>query len=170
MEALTDSVGADGTPAPEINVGTPPADWKAKPPSPMRLASFEADGNNGAVADISLVLLSGPAGGILDNVNRWQSQLGQPEFTEESLARKVEHLSLPLGELTLVDLQGLPAGADAAKDGRIIGAMVAHEGATFFFKMRGNTELVGAQKDAFVKWVGTVRGAAVGATASPSPR
>ena len=142
---------------PEITPGTPPPHWEMQPPTPMRLASFLVKGEKGTSADISLIILGGAAGGVLDNVNRWQSQLGQPDWTAEELAQKAEHLKSPLGEMTVVDLQGLPQGADAAKDGRIIAAIVAGEGMTFFFKMRGNAELAGAQKADFIQWVGTVR-------------
>ncbi|MCX6966820.1 MAG: hypothetical protein NTZ46_03405, partial [Verrucomicrobia bacterium] len=126
-----------GTAAPEVNIGTAPEDWKMKPPTSMRLASFEVQAEKDAVADISLILLNGAAGGVLSNVNRWQSQLGQPELTEAELAQKAQRVDSPLGEMTVVDLKGLPSGADAAKDGRIVAAMVAKDGMMFFFKMRG---------------------------------
>lgn len=157
MGAMPGEMPMGGNAGAELNIGTPPPAWKVKPPTPMRLASFEVDGEKGTQADISLILLGGAAGGILDNVNRWQSQLGQPALTAENLAQKTQRRSSPLGEMTVVDLQGLGQGADATKDGRIVAAMVSNEGMTYFFKMRGNAELVGAQKDEFIKWVGAVR-------------
>jgi len=161
-----------GKVAPEVNVGAAPAQWKMKAPTSMRLASFEVTGEKGATAEISLIILNGAAGGVLDNVNRWQSQLGQPDLTAESLAQKAQIVDSPLGKITVVDLQGLPKDADAAKDGRIVAGIVPNDGMVFFFKMRGNAELVGAQKDDFVKWMSKVQ---IGAdktssdTASPSP-
>ena len=155
--AAPDSATTSGKPAPEVHIGTPPSLWKMKPPTPMRIASFEVKGDKETVADISLVLLNGAAGGVLDNVNRWQSQLGQPDLTAEDVAQKAQTLDSPLGKITVVDLQGLPQGADAAKDGRIVAGIVSNDGVTFFFKMRGSAELVGAQKDDFIKWVSTVR-------------
>jgi len=162
------SVAADKQ-LPEIQPGTPPPQWVMQPPTPMRLASYLVKGENGAVADISLILLGGAAGGLLDNVNRWQSQLGQPDFTADELAQKAEHLKSPLGEMTVVDLQGLTQGADVAKDGRIVAAIVSGEGMTYFFKMRGNAELVGAQKADFLKWVGTVHTAEAKTDAEAKP-
>ena len=157
--------------APEIDTGTPPPQWKMKAPSSMRVASFEVSGEKEATADISLILLNGAAGGVLANVNRWQSQLGQPDLTEETLAQKAQVIDSPLGKVTVVDLLGLPAGADAAKDGRIVAGIASTDSMTFFFKMRGNAELVEAQKEDFVKWVSKVRVAAgkPAAEASPSP-
>src|SRR3954468_9659033 len=54
--------------------GTVPRNWEPQPLAEMRQASYLVKGENGAVADISLVRLGGGAGGTLDNVNRWLSQ------------------------------------------------------------------------------------------------
>jgi hypothetical protein len=134
-----------------------PAGWEAQPPSAMRLASFLVKGANGASADVSLVALGGAAGGALENVNRWLGQLGQQPVTEEKLDEMARQVTTPLGEVRVVDLAGLPPGADAAKDGRILAGIASGGERTLFFKMRGNAELVGAQKEAFVKWIGSVR-------------
>ena len=156
----------------EISTGTPPPQWEAQASSQMRLASFLVKGDKGALADISLIELSGAAGGVLSNVNRWQSQLGQPNLSADELAKKAQILNSPLGEVTLMDIQGLPPGADAAKDGRIVAAIVSKGDMTYFFKMRGNAELVGAQKENFIQWIGTVRMAGAKAEAdakTPAP-
>ena len=154
---------------PEIDLGSPSPKWEAKPPTSMRLASFVVKGENGAEADISLILLGGGAGGVLDNVNRWQSQLGQPPLSSDELAKKSQSLPTSLGQMTVVDLQGLPNGADAKKDGRIIAAMASKGDMTVFFKLRGNAELAGTQKDDFIKWVGSVRFGAPEATPETKP-
>jgi hypothetical protein len=137
--------------------GNPPAHWEVQPLSAMRQASYIVKGDNGATADISLVSLAGPAGGALDNVNRWLGQLGQPSVTAEQLAQMSQHVSSPLGDVTVIDIEGLPQGADPAKDGRIIAGIAAGDSGTFFFKMRGNAGLTASQKAAFLQWIGTVR-------------
>ena len=137
--------------------GTPPANWEAQPLSTMRQASYLVKGENGATADISLVALAGPAGGVLDNVNRWLSQLGQPAISGDQLAQKGQHVISPLGDVTVVDLEGLPEGADKTKDGRIIAGIVTADGKSWFFKMRGNAGLAESQKQGFIQWIGTVR-------------
>ncbi|MCK9589700.1 MAG: hypothetical protein WC076_12025 [Terrimicrobiaceae bacterium] len=151
-------MSADAPVAPPSQVtGNPPQNWEAQPLSSMRQASYLVKGDNGAIADISLVTLAGPAGGDLDNVNRWLSQLGRPAITGEQLGQMARHVTSPLGEVTVVDLEGLPQGADAAKDGRIVAGIVSGDSGTFFFKMRGNAALVESQKAAFIQWIGTVR-------------
>jgi hypothetical protein len=148
-----------------------PPNWEPQPLSQMRQASFLVHGDNGAVADISFVTLGPAAGNILDNINRWLGQLAQPPITQDKLAGTIERL-LPTarGDVAIVDLSGQPENGDATKDGRIIGAIASEEGKTAFYKMRGNPALVGAQKENFLKWVNSSRGADSSASATtPAP-
>ena len=138
---------------------TPPLNWEPQPLSQMRQASFLVHGENGAIADISFVSLGPAAGNVLDNVNRWLSQLAQPPITSEKLASTLQKLPTPRGDIAIVDLTGQPENGDSNKDGRIIGAIASDEERTVFFKMRGNPALVGAQKGNFIKWVNSVRSA-----------
>ena len=134
---------------------TPP-NWEPQPLSQMRQASFLVKGDNGAVADVSFVSLGSAAGNVLENVNRWLGQLGQPPITEQKLGEMAQRLHTSLGDVTIVDLAGLPNNADPARDGRIIAAMATTADATLFFKMRGNADLTEAQKGDFIKWVAAV--------------
>jgi hypothetical protein len=93
---------------------------------------------------------------VLDNVNRWLEQLGQLPITAEKLAEIIQRLTTPIGEVTIVDLVGLPKDADPAKDGRIVAAIAPRSTSTLFFKMRGNADLTEAQKPDFLKWVAAV--------------
>jgi hypothetical protein len=142
-------------PATETAVATPP-NWEAQPLSQMRQASFLVKNDKGAVADISFVSLGSAAGNVLENVNRWLGQLGQPPITDQKLGAMAQRLHTSLGEVTIVDLAGLPDNADPARDGRIIAAMVTTGNSTLFFKMRGNADLTEAQKGDFIKWVAAV--------------
>jgi len=135
----------------------PPANWEPQPLSSMRQASYLVKGDGGATVDISLVILEGPAGGVLENINRWLSQLGQPAMDDAKLAQIAQHVAAPLGDVTVVDLEGMPPGGDAAKDGRIVGGISMAGGKTFFFKMHGNAALAEAQKEAFIHWISSVR-------------
>jgi hypothetical protein len=135
---------------------TTPLNWKPQPLSHMREASFLVKGDNGALADISFVSLGAAAGNALDNVNRWLDQLGQPPINEDKLREIAQRLRTSLGDVTIVDLAGLPKNADPKRDGRIIAAMVTTSDSTLFFKIRGNAELTEAQKGDFIKWVAAV--------------
>jgi hypothetical protein len=148
-------------PTAETAVTTPP-NWEPQPLSQMRQASFLVKGDNGAVADVSFVSLGSAAGNVLENVNRWLGQLGQSPITEQKLGEMAQRLHTSLGDVTIVDLAGLPDNADRARDGRIIAAMVTTDNATLFFKMRGNADLTEAQKAEFIKWVAAVCNAQTG--------
>src|SRR5436309_4123376 len=143
------------SPAAETAIVTPP-NWEPQPLSQMRQASFLVKGDNGAVADISFVSLGTGAGNVLDNVNRWLDQLGQPPITEEKLGETGQRVRTSLGDVIVVDLAGLPNNADPARDGRIVAAMLSTADSTLFFKMRGNADLTEAQKGDFIKWVAAV--------------
>src|SRR6516164_534655 len=142
-------------PAAQTVVSTPP-NWEAQPLSQMRQASFLVKGDNGAIADISFVSLGSAAGNVLENVNRWLGQLGQPPITEQKLGEMAQRLHTSLGDMTIVDLAGLPDNADPSRDGRVIAAMLTTANSTLFFKMRGNADLAEAQKADFIKWVAAV--------------
>src|SRR5437762_10087742 len=118
-------------PTAETAVTTPP-NWEPQPLSQMRQASFLVKGDNGAVADVSFVSLGSAAGNILENVNRWLGQLGQPPITEQKLGEMAQRLHTSLGDVIIVDLAGLPDNADPARDGSIIAAMVTTANATLF--------------------------------------
>ena len=126
------------------------------PVTSMRQASYLVQGDGGATVDISLVILRGAAGGTLDNVNRWRSQLGQPAIDEATLKQTSQTLTTPVGEAVAVEIEGLAPGADAAKDGRMIGVIANREGDAWFYKMRGNAALTATEKD-HVPEVGELR-------------
>lgn len=133
-----------------------PAGWIKQAATSMRQLSYRVEGDGGNSADISLVILRGAAGGRLANVNRWRDQLGLQALTEETLKDHSEMVATPLGEALLVDIEGLPDGADPKKDGRMLGAIVDRGKDGWFFRMRGHAELVGAQKENFLAWVKSV--------------
>ena len=124
----------------------------------MRQASFLVHGDNGAIADISFVTLGAAAGNVLDNVNRWFDRNSRSRQSHPTNWRApFRKLPTARGDVDVVDLAGQPENGDSSKDGRIIGAIASDEGRVAFFKMRGNPELVGAQKENFLKWVSSAR-------------
>lgn len=135
----------------------PPRDWQRQPPSPLRMLSYLVQDSGGARGEVSLVMLGGGAGGTLDNVNRWRGQIGLRPVDEAALARESVRLPSRIGELTVVDMAGVPEKGDPLADGRIVAAILPLGDRTYFFKFRGNTELANRRKQEFLKWIGTVR-------------
>lgn len=146
-----------------------PSHWKKRPLSSMRQASYLIEGDGGTSADISLVILRGAAGHHLENINRWREQLGQAPIDEHGLKQSTRSFDTPLGPTVAVEIEGLAAGADASKDGGMIGAITERDGDGWFFKLRGNAKLVISAKDDFLKWVQSVRPSAPAAAATPAP-
>jgi hypothetical protein len=143
-------------PSPASNGAVPP-NWEPQPLSQMRQASFLVHGENGALADISLVSLGAAAGNVLDNVNRWLGQLAEPPITADKLATLIQKLHTPSGDVDIIDITGQPENGDASKDGRIVAAIAPDEGKTSFYKMRGNPDLIGIEKTNFLKWISAIR-------------
>jgi hypothetical protein len=142
---------------------TPPAHWKKQPTSSMRQASYLIEGEGGNSVDVSLIILSGAAGGNLDNVNRWRGQLGQTPVDEATLKQSAQAITTPVGPAIAVEIVGLADGSDAKKDGRMVGVIATKEGDAWFYKFRGNAELAAAEKANFMTWVQSVKPAAPGA-------
>ena len=79
-----------------------PAGWTQQPGSDMRVATLLPPAAAGK-AELSIIQLSGDAGGDLANVNRWRGQLGLEPVS--SLAGQADSVSTPAGKTLVVDLR-----------------------------------------------------------------
>ncbi len=134
-----------------------PAHWLAKKRTAMRMASYEVKSEDGAVADISFTTLRSAPGSLLANINRWREQLGQPVWNDGELEKHSTRVATCFGSAVVVDVQGLLENADPKQDGRIVGAVAEKDGRAWFYKMRGNAELVGREKPHFLAWIETLK-------------
>ena len=136
--------GSDGLPNWQV-----PSGWKAAGPKPMRLASFDipdAAGNG----DVSISKLNGDGGGLLANVNRWRGQVGLAPLETSALAANSTALTTAGGDSgTWVELKGT--------DKTILGAIVARDGVSWFFKMTAPSSVAVQNREAFEKFVRSVR-------------
>lgn len=130
---------------------TAPAGWQEKTGVGMRKATFTIPGANGATAELAVTAFPGDVGGDLANLNRWRGQLSLPPVTEAEFAGAVTRLSVNGLTVTLADITG---GGDNPQ--RLLGAMVPHAGATWFFKLTGPAALVATEKPAFLSFVQTL--------------
>lgn len=136
---------------------TLPPGWQEKPLSTMRLASFNAPGPNGKSADVSVVSLSGMAGGDLANVNRWRDQVKLGPIDENALQQEAEHLKANGHDYLVVDLaSGAPIG-DPPEKQRIIAAILDENERSWFIKMTGEETAVAAQKNAFTDFLRSLK-------------
>jgi hypothetical protein len=146
---------APGAPSSDKPAWDVPKGWQEQAPSSMRLATFQVTGSNGANADVSVIKLGGMAGGMLANVNRWRSQLGLQPLDEAEVQKLVSTHEANGNKVTIVDLNG--RSVESGQPARLLAAIVPRPGATWFYKMLGNDELVAQQKAAFIKFVDSAR-------------
>lgn len=128
-----------------------PAHWVAKPAGAMRKGSYGVKGEEGE-ADMAITAFPGDVGGDLANLNRWRGQLSLPPVNQSEFAAATEHVDHHGLHMTVVDLVG-----SGEKPQRILGAMVPHSGATWFFKLTGPAALVAREKPAFTAFLATVK-------------
>lgn len=127
-----------------------PDGWKPKAATTMRLASFVV----GADGDLSVVALGPAAGGTLANVNRWRSQLGLSALTDAELGAATTSVTLASGPTaTVVEVTG--EGQFAGR--KTLAAIIARPDRTWFYKLSGESGLVTAEKERFVKFIKSVK-------------
>jgi hypothetical protein len=123
-----------------------PAGWTQKPPGQMVLAKYEAS-KNGKSAEITVTSFPGDVGGVLANVNRWRGQVGLGAIGADDLPNETKTIDLSDGsKATVVDVTGQK---------RLYGLMVPREGKTWFYKLIGDPDVVGAEAPKLVEFAGT---------------
>lgn len=148
--------------APDIPVNSAPirwstpSSWRELPADGIRKGSFAVEGENGGQAQVSITSFPGNVGGVLANVNRWRSEVVLPPIGQEELSSKP--VTVDGFEGKLFDI----AGASA----RTVVAMIPRHGASWFFKLRGDSATVAAAKPAFLEFLKSVRFGADGAQAA----
>ena len=146
------TAASSGQPKPNWEV---PSGWKEIPGGQFLVAKFVVTGAANAQANVNVSMSPGDGGGMLANINRWRSQLSLTPVAEADLAKDVQPLDLPAGKASVADL----AGQDA-KDGqksRLVAVVLPRSGETWFYKLMGNAQVVEQEKDAFMKFVQSVK-------------
>ncbi len=102
--------------------------------------------------DASVVVLPGPAGGELMNVNRWRGQIGLPPIDEGALAAARKELATKAGALSVYDFT-----SEGQKKSRLIAGLLEAGGSTWFVKATGDAYAVGAARADFLSLIGSLR-------------
>ncbi len=132
-----------------------PSGWKEVPGGQFLVAKFLLPGGGGAPTAVNVSKSPGDGGGLLANVNRWRSQLGLGPVAEADLPSQVQSLDLPGGKATLADISG--QDAKTGQKARLLAAVVSRPGGTWFYKLMGDAPVVQQEKDAFLKFVQSVK-------------
>ena len=140
---------------PTKTVWNAPPTWQEAPPTQMLKAKFLATGDAGAKAEITVSVFPGDVGGPLANVNRWRNQIGLGPVEQSELEKLVSPLDVTIGKAMLVDMTGNKSSG--GKSTRLLGAIVPQTERTWFYKMLGDEPVVAREKEAFIKFVRTVK-------------
>jgi hypothetical protein len=128
---------------------TLPQGWTDSAGSGMRYATLKPP-----VADVevSVIVLPGPAGGELANVNRWRGQIGLGPIDEPALAAVRKSLKTKAGPISIYDFS-----SEGQNKSRLIAGLAAVDGNTWFVKMLGDADAVGAAQSDFTRILQSLR-------------
>ncbi len=129
---------------------TLPKGWTESQGGAMRYASFQVPVKG--TVDASVVVLPGPAGGELANVNRWRGQIGLAPIDEAGLATARKTVSTKAGPIKVYDF-----ASGGASGKRLVAGLTEISGNTWFVKLTGEAAAVGAARDDFMKLIGSLR-------------
>ena len=133
----------------------PPTGWKEVPGGQFLVAKFLLTGPGNAQAAVNVSRSAGDGGGLAGNVNRWRGQLGLTPLAAADLTKAVKPLKLADGEASLVEMAG--TDARSGQPAKLIGAIVAQAGQTWFYKLMGDAKVVASQQEAFTRFVQTAK-------------
>ena len=132
---------------------TAPAHWTAKALGAMRKGSYSVAGEAGAVADLAITAFPGDTGGLFANVNRWRGQVGLAPIEATQLESSTQTIEANGLKMVLVEATGQAGGTSTT----LLGAIVPHNGQTWFFKLLGPAALVAREKPAFREFLNTIK-------------
>jgi len=136
-ESSSSKPNLPGLPPPASLAGKPtwtvPANWKELPPTGMRAASFNTGSPD---LDVSLTTFPGPAGGLLENVNRWRDQIGLASIisTEEIPTLLIDGVPAQIVELV-----------SEKENKTTLGALFIRKNQSWFIKLTGPSALAAAE-------------------------
>jgi hypothetical protein len=143
-------MGADATPVPVNSTPlhwTTPASWQKLAPTSIRLGNLVVPGPGDKKAEVTITSFPGDVGGTLANVNRWRHEVGLGDVAEKEIT----------SEKAVVDSNEGKLFEFAGPSERTVVAMIPRDGASWFFKMRGDSDVVAGAKPAFLEFLKSVQ-------------
>ena len=129
---------------------TPPDSWGFASPFGPEKARFTITDTNGT-ASVTMTVLQGDGGGLLENVNRWRGQLGLEKLEEENLADAVQPVKGLSKETRMIDITGISQRTQV--ESRLVGVIASGKELTWFYKLMGSSPVVEAAKDGFLEYL-----------------
>ena len=133
-----------------------PKSWQEQPPRSMRIVSYQVGSTPGS--ECYITGLSGDAGGVEANINRWRSQVGAEPLSQAEIAAlpTLTILGTPSPWMEAYgDFSGM--GAEDQSDAGILGAICNLGNQTLFLKMLGPSSLLKSERDNFIQFCESLR-------------
>ena len=124
-----------------------PAGWSVGPENSMRKATWIVSGPKGSTAEIAVTVFPGSVGGLAANVNRWRGQVGLPPSSPDEIAASAQ-----AGKVGGIESQRFVMTSADGKTS-LDAFMTPKDGATWFFKMKGDAAAVEANGAAFAAFL-----------------
>jgi len=150
------SMGAGAVPPPPKPMGAArldwlvPSGWTQTLTGGIRYATLKPAGPGNV--DASVVVLAGPAGGEVANVNRWRSQIGLPPLEEAALPSVRKSVTSKAGPVSVYDFT-----SEGVQKTRLVAGLLVADDNTWFFKMTGEAEAVGKALPEFTHLLQSLR-------------
>lgn len=122
-----------------------PKGWSQQPGSGMRFATLQTP--VAGKLEATVVVLPGPAGGELANVNRWRGQIALPALDEAALAKARITLKTRAGALNVYDF----TSEGATPNRMVAGYITTPDGNTWFLKLNGEAAPVAQARPDFMR-------------------
>jgi hypothetical protein len=148
--ALAATTSAEGKPAWQV-----PAGWQEVPAGQFLVAKFTIPGSATEPTAVNVSMSAGQGGGVSGNINRWRGQLGLGQLSDAEIDKLVAAVDTAAGKAMFVDMVG--TDARSGQKARMLGAIVPQSNQTWFYKLMGDEQVVGREKDAFSKFVQTAK-------------
>jgi len=132
-----------------------PDTWHKGEDKPMRLATYIV--NDGPDAECVLSVLSGDAGGVMPNLNRWRGQLGLPPLGEKERNELIP-MKLLGAEAVYMECSGntLSVDGEASSARTLLGVVCPLAEYTLFVKMTGPMVIIEREKAHFMAFINSM--------------
>ena len=128
----------------------PPESWSLATPSSFEKARFTVSEFAGS-ANVSMTVLQGDGGGLLQNVNRWRGQLGLDPIEQKDLQTELKPVMTLSENARLVDINGTSNRSQLEE--RMVGVIVPQGELTWFYKLIGTPSVVEKSREEFLGYL-----------------
>lgn len=129
---------------------TPPESWSLATPSSFEKARFTVSEFRGS-ANVSMTVMQGDGGGLLENVNRWRGQLGLDPIEEKDLKDVLKPVKGLGKDAHLVDINGTSRRSQLEE--RLVGVIAPQSELTWFYKLMGTPSVVEKAREEFLDYL-----------------